>query len=53
MTYFQAVANEAQEAIQRVRELHRPDPKANGYCDECQTNYPCPTIQTLDGDNNV
>lgn len=48
-------------AIDRVRALHTPGDEwcdfhesawcecANVYCEECGTDYPCPTIQALDG----
>lgn len=48
---------QASEAIQRVRKLHAPD-KEN-CCTECReelndewnwVEYPCPTIQALDGE---
>jgi hypothetical protein len=54
MTYFQAIANELQEAIDRVRELHVPKEYEN-TCKTCDKTdmgvtvpYPCPTIQALD-----
>lgn len=45
----------ANEAIQRVRELHEKRPLSNDdylciYDDEI---YPCPTIEALDGDQNA
>jgi hypothetical protein len=58
MTYFQAQLNEALEAIQRVRELHTliveqaqccKDCEYR-YCSDCDQDYPCPTIQALDGE---
>ena len=58
MTYFQAELNEAQEAIQRVRELHKAS--ANGLvCVHCldydneDAAYRCPTIRALDGDTDT
>jgi hypothetical protein len=66
MTYFLARANQAEEAIQRVRELHKEvdandsvcgDPECCGeyiedwtMCQECYCDYPCPTIKALDGE---
>ena len=50
MTYFLARANQAEEAIERVRELHQTEkdnPKAE-WCEECFAKYPCPTIKALD-----
>ena len=53
------VASEAEEAIARVRELHKNN---NGVCAVCIDDYnfmdshlewleyPCPTIKALDGD---
>jgi hypothetical protein len=41
MTYFQAIANELQEAIDRVRELHKPD--ENGRCVGCDSRCGCYT----------
>ena len=51
---------EAQAAIQRVRELHKPVPGFNGHqwcdaqceatCDGDATEWPCATIRALDGD---
>lgn len=39
MTYFQAKANEAEEAIERVRQLHKPVKSLNGFgpeaCEAC------------------
>jgi len=67
MTYFQAVANELQEAIDRVRELHNKKQSTDCMCDdldclgatkvwvecaECGCEYPCPTIQALDTDGS-
>lgn len=55
-------ASEFYEAIQRVRELHKPfmwDFTPGVFCSVCltqagkitvQVDYPCPTIQALDGD---
>lgn len=48
-------------AIQRVRDLHKPvqGPYDNVVCEECShmdinvdfhTEYPCPTIKALDGE---
>ena len=50
--------DQALEAIQRVRELHKPFEdevyigKELGFiCDHCYNEkYPCPTIQALDGE---
>ena len=38
-----------QDAIERVRELHR---NIDGYCSGCDTptEYPCETIEALDGE---
>jgi len=36
--------------IRGVRELHVAD--AGGYCDQCQSNYPCATIEALDGETS-
>jgi len=54
MTYFLARANQAEEAVKRVRELHKKD--NHGYCTYCYTYmgtasfYPCSTIKALDGE---
>jgi hypothetical protein len=56
MTYFQAVAGELQEAIDRVRGLHVMVTD-NGFeqCKACRSFYeirkswPCATIEALDG----
>lgn len=37
----------AEQALQRVRELHTRD---DGYCRACDRLYPCPTIAALEGD---
>lgn len=54
MTYFLARANQAEEAIERVRELHVPKEYEN-TCKTCDKTdmgvtvpYPCPTIKALD-----
>lgn len=46
-----------QKAIERVRELHKPmgcdcafHKKDEVWCKSCYKNYPCPTIQALDGE---
>lgn len=55
------VANEAEETLERVRELHKPTkysakPLPLTGCYECTdiadtvVEYPCSTIQALDGD---
>jgi len=56
MTYFLARANKAEEAIERVRELHVPKEYEN-TCKTCDKTdmgvtvpYPCPTIQALDNE---
>lgn len=54
---------QAEQAVQRVRELHRPipvtvnfDAKPTDFCKCCyedraeDAKYPCPTIRALDGD---
>lgn len=50
MTYFQAKANELQEAIDRVLELHKID-DYNDRCLVCQNHgdygYPCKTIKAI------
>ena len=55
MTYFQAKANEAEEAIQRVRELHHE--LEDGCCAHCvddhASHWPianCDTRKALDGE---
>jgi hypothetical protein len=50
MTYFLAEANEAREAIKRVRELHIQETPIAEFCEECLAIYPCPTIKALDSD---
>jgi hypothetical protein len=48
-----------QEAIQRVRELHKPFGENDQWCDHCEVgqnsgyewaDYPCDTIKALDHD---
>lgn len=52
---------EAWKAIERVRELHKPEPcdcgdgNCSGFCVECSTDgsgieYPCDTIKALEGE---
>lgn len=50
--------NELLEAIERVRELHKPFGDKNQWCDHCEigqnsgyewANYPCDTIKALGG----
>lgn len=36
------------KAIQRVQELHLPNP--DSICTQCGFLYPCPTIEALDGE---
>lgn len=59
MTYFLVEANEAKEAIERVREIHKPYVvsgmacsccKLSTECSVCDESYPCPTIKALDGE---
>jgi hypothetical protein len=56
MTHFSAELNEAREAIERVRKVHKPyDGGSRGICCfECEVgnvpvSYPCPTIKALEG----
>ncbi|HEU4544467.1 MAG TPA: hypothetical protein VFR23_25275, partial [Jiangellaceae bacterium] len=44
-----ARAEAAEQAVQRVRELHRPDVFQPAHCDQCAVPYPCVTIRALDG----
>ena len=37
------------EAVNKVRELHKPFSKSEIICDCCACIYPCPTIEALDG----
>ena len=39
---------ELRKQIQRVRELHKEHPSEN-FCLECDSDYPCDTIDALDG----
>ena len=41
---------EQEEAIQRVRELHKPYWNEIVFCQTCDYPYPCKTIQALDGE---
>jgi len=43
---FKGVANGYKQAIERVRALHT---KAITLCNSCYQNYPCQTIEALDG----
>lgn len=48
---FMVNAIEAQdEAIQRVRELHKPYWNEIVFCQTCDYPYPCDTIRALDGE---
>ena len=63
MAAIETLAGEdrASEQIERVRELHAPGDEwcgyhnsafcdcAGVYCEECGADWPCPTIQALDG----
>ena len=63
MVAIETLAGEdrASGQIERVRELHAPGDEwcgyhdsarcecANVYCKECGADYPCPTLQALDG----
>ena len=50
--------NEREEAIQRVRDLHNAvtrfpanlAPRPITMCNQCQREYPCPTIRAVDGE---
>ena len=60
MTYFQAIANELQEAIDRVKALHTPvasgweSPfKPDTICCNCIQAYPCSTLKALETPNEV
>ena len=45
---MQVRAHAAEEAVERVRELHRRT--SQGWCWECVEHaYPCATVLTLDG----
>jgi len=59
MTYFLALLDQAEESIQRVRELHKATPDGRS-CVECSRiiclgtpnglggiQYPCPTLLSL------
>lgn len=38
--------------VERVRELHHEIPAGKpdaGFCDGCESSWPCPTIRALDG----
>jgi len=58
-----AELSEAKQAIQRVRELHKPSEMLgiwDAVCSVCTegdlhdyVEYPCPTIKALDGEPNV
>ena len=37
------------EAIERIRELHTARYNNKNDCIHCGWNYPCPTIEALDG----
>jgi len=51
-TYAMTVgrAEDAEAAIQRVRELHAPYWDVTEMCRECSDDWPCGTIRALDGD---
>lgn len=50
-----ALLEDAEQAIKRVRALHRPCTVAecglpsDGFCHGCGFGLPCPTIRALDG----
>lgn len=54
-----ALVDDQANAIERVRELHKPFGENNEWCDHCEigqnsgydwADYPCDTIKALDGD---
>ena len=48
-----ARAEQAEARIKAVRAIHRDlyeSMPGAPYCDECDRDYPCPTIRALDGD---
>ena len=55
---FKGIANGYKQAIERVRELHQIHYndtacsccEGENECVHCGWNYPCPTIQALDGE---
>ena len=54
---FRDERNDAQAAVERVRELHRPCAQRedcgqndDSFCCACELHVPCPTILTLDGE---
>ena len=49
----EAERDQAQAALDRVRELHQPcnhDAPCRGDCSECGQHMPCDTIRALDGE---
>ena len=55
MKWTEAYVTKNLKAIQRVRELHKPNPKFIGEhvpCLVCKEDMPCSTIQALDGNND-
>jgi len=47
-----ALADTLSNQIQQIRELHKMDKSHFGYCDQCQSNWPCKTINRLDGNDD-
>lgn len=39
------------EAIERIREIHKPDTQPYGVCVDCDRDWPCVTIQAIEGGN--
>lgn len=60
-TYYETKIQQLEEAIKRVRELHveGPGPADDILCKHCCLDeysyyeYPCPTIQALEGTGEV
>lgn len=51
-TAYSRGLKESEATIERVRELHIKENENAEFCEECFAKYPCPTIETLDGDSN-
>lgn len=56
--WFKARADRAEAALERVKalpllqgheEAHKECCGGKGYCDQCYEQWPCPTIQTIEG----
>lgn len=43
----QQSAEQAEQALTRVRTMHQPDPNDRAFCVSCDRQYPCPTAREI------